>query len=83
MCYIDFRVMTIAIIPCWFVLDYSKIKLEKSSSTNWIFNLEKLIAKLISAGYRGSKNPVWNKLKIQFNKLDFSNLIFKKSSTDG
>ena len=58
------------------VLDFWKIKFEKSSSTNWIFGS---ISKLIPAG---SKNPVWNRLKIQFVKLDFSNLIFQKSSTD-
>ena len=35
---------------------------EKSSSTNWIFNLQKSILKLIFAGYTGSKNPVWIRL---------------------
>ena len=55
---------------------------EKSSSTNWILNLQKSILKLIFAGYTGSKNPVWNRLKIQFVELDFSKLIFQKSSTD-
>ena len=48
-----------------------------------IFNLQKSILKSIFAGYTGSKNPVRNKLKIQFVELDFSNLIFQKSSTDG
>jgi hypothetical protein len=65
------------------VLDFWKIKFEVSSSTNWIFNLQKLISKLIFAGYTGSKNPVGDKLKIQFVKLDFSKLIFQKPSTDG
>ena len=55
---------------------------EKSSSINWIFSLQKSISKLIFVGYTGSKNPLWNRLKIQFIKLDFSNLIFQKSSTD-
>ena len=50
--------------------------------TNWIFSLQKSISKLIFAGYTGSKNPVRNRLKIQFVKLDFSKLIFQKSSTD-
>ena len=54
---------------------------EKSISMNWIFNLQKSIsklicAKLICAGNPGSKNPVWNRLKIQFVELDFSKLIF-------
>ena len=49
---------------------------------NWIFSLQKSISKLIFAGYTGSKNPVRNRLKIQFVKLDFSKLIFKKPSTD-
>ena len=36
---------------------------------------------MIFAGYTGSKNPTRNRLKIQFVKLDFSKLIFQKSST--
>ena len=55
---------------------------EKSSLTNWIFSLQKSISKLIFAGYTGSKNPVRNRQKIQFVELDFSKLIFQKSSTD-
>ena len=58
------------------VLDFWKIKFEKSSLTNSIFNLKKSISKLIFAGYTGSENPVRNRLKIQFVKLDFSKLIF-------
>jgi hypothetical protein len=38
--------------------------------------------KFIFAGYTGSKDQVQNRLKIQFVKLDFSKLIFQKSSTD-
>ena len=49
---------------------------------NWIFNLQKSISKLIFAGYTGSKNPVWNRLKIQFVEIDYYNLIFQKSSTN-
>ena len=55
---------------------------EKSSLTDWISNLQKSILKLIFAGYTGSKNPVRNRLKIQFIELDFFNLVFQKSSTD-
>ena len=47
-----------------------------------IFNQQKSILKLFFADYTGSKNPVWNRLKIQFVELDFSKLIFQKSSTD-
>ena len=68
--------------PCLSVFEIWKIKLENSSSMNWIFRLQKPISKLIFAGYTGSKNPVRNRLKIQFVKLDFSKLIFQKSSTD-
>ena len=39
--------------------------------------------KWIFAGYTGSKNPDLNRLKIQFVELDFLNLIFQKSRTDG
>ena len=49
--------------------------MENSSSRNWIFSLKKSISKLIF-------NPVRNRLKIQFVELDFSKLIFQKSSTD-
>jgi len=68
--------------PCWSVLEFWKIKLEKSILTNWIFSLQKSILKLIFAGYTFSKNQVWNRLKIRSVELDFSKLIFQKSSTD-
>ena len=68
--------------PCWSVLKFWKINLEKSSSTNWNFSLQKSISKLIFAGYTGSKNQVQNRLKIHFIELDFSKLICQKSSTD-
>ena len=81
------------VTPCWSVLDFWKINLEKTSLTNWIFSLfrtdffclcslQKSILKLIFASYTGSKNPVRNRIKIQFVELDFSKLIFQKSSTD-
>jgi hypothetical protein len=38
---------------------------------------------LIFEGYTGSQNPVQNKLKLQLVELDFSNLIFQKSSANG
>ena len=45
---------------------------EKSSSMNWIFNLQ--ISKLIFfSDYTGSNNPVQNRVKIQI----FPNLLFK------
>ena len=44
--------------------------------------MTKSISKLIFSGYTGSKNPVRNRLKIQLVQLDFSKLIFQKSSTD-
>ena len=47
-----------------------------------ILSLQKSISKLIFACCTGSKNPVRNRLKIQFFKLDFSKLIFQKSSMD-
>jgi hypothetical protein len=40
--------------------------------------MQKSISKLIFAGYTGSKNPVRNRLKIQFVDLDFSKLIFSE-----
>ena len=36
----------------------------------------------IFAGDTGSKNPIRNRLNIQFVELDFSKLNFQKSSTD-
>ena len=50
---------------------------EKLSSTNWIFSLKKSISKLILQ----ATQPVRNRLTIQFIELDFSKLIFQKSST--
>ena len=49
---------------------------------NCIFSMQKSISKLIFAGYTGSKNQIQTTLKIQFVELDFSKLIFQKSSTD-
>ena len=50
---------------------------EKSSSTKWMFNMQKSISKLIFAGYTGSKNPVRNRLKKQFIELDFSKIKYR------
>ena len=45
--------------PVDLYLIFEKVgKLEESSSTNWIFSLQKSIWKLISVDYTGSKNPV-------------------------
>ena len=49
---------------------------------NWIFSLQKSISKLIVGGYTGNKNPVRNRLKIQFIEPDFSKSIFQNSTTD-
>ena len=54
------------------------LNFEKSSWKN--LDLQKSISKLIFAAYTDSKNPVWNRLKIQFVQLDFSKLIFQKST---
>ena len=64
--------------PCWSVLDFWKIKLKKSSLTNWIFSLQKSISKLLFAGYTGSNNPVRNRLKIQFVELGFFQIDFSE-----
>jgi hypothetical protein len=70
--------------PVDLYFDFEK-KLEKSSSTNWIFSLQKSISKLIFAGYTGSKNQssktTKNPTKSQI-ELDFSKFFFQKSSTD-
>ena len=39
---------------------------------NWIFNAQKSIA-----GYTVSKNPAFNRLKIQFVELDFSKIKYR------
>ena len=41
------RPLEIRMTPCWSVLEFCKIRLEKSSSKNWIFSLQKSILKLI------------------------------------
>ena len=53
------------------VLDFWKIKFEKSSFTNWIFYLQKSILKFIFAGYTSRKNPV---RRTGFFQLDFSKI---------
>ena len=47
---------------------------ENSSSTNWIFSLQRSISKLIFAGYKSSKNQV--------RRTRFSKFTFQKSSAD-
>ena len=61
------------------MLDFWKIKLWKSSLTNWIFSLQKFISKFIFAGYRDRKNPVWNRFKIRFIKPDFSEINYRST----
>ena len=65
--------------PCWSVLDFWKFKLKKSSSTNWIFSLFRT-GFLLST--KTNLEIDFCRLKMQFVELDFSNLIFQKSSTD-
>ena len=44
--------------PIHLYLIFEKSSLKKSSSRNWIFNLQKSISKLILAGYTGSENQI-------------------------
>ena len=62
------------------VLDFWKIKLEKSSLTNWIFSL--LPNWCLQTKQAAKIKFEIHRLKIQSVELDFSNLIFQKSSTD-
>ena len=58
--------------PCWSVLEFWKIKLENSSLTNWILACKNQF-----------RNWFWQAtqaVKIQCVELDFSKLIFQKSS---
>ena len=64
-----------SLLICTWIL---KIKLEKSSSTNWIFSLQS-ISKLIFAGYTTSKNQVPNRVKIQLVELDFSEIKYRST----
>ena len=63
--------------PCWSVLEFWKIKLEKSSSMNWISSLQKSISKLIFEGYTGSKNPV---CRTGFFQIDFTVIKYRSTS---
>ena len=60
--------------PYWSALDFWKIKLDEFDFLS--------ISNLNFEGYTGSKNQVRNRQKIKFIQLDFSNLIFQKSSAD-
>ena len=52
------------------------LNFEKSS---WKNPVQKSISKFIFAGYTGSKNPVQNRLKIQFVELDFSEIKYRST----
>ena len=69
-------------LPYWFVLDFWKINLEKSSSTNWIFSLFRTEFLLPAQPSKINFEIDFCRLKIQFVELDFSNSIFQNSSTD-
>ena len=56
---------------------------EKSSLKNLVWGTWFLTFKNQFQNWFCSKNPFRNRLKIQFVKLNFSNMIFQKSSTDG
>ena len=60
--------------PCWSVLDFWKLNLEKSSSMNWIFTACVACKNQIQNWFLQVKNPVrptW------FFKLDFSQVKYK------
>ena len=63
-------------------LNLNFVKLEKSSSRTGFLACKSQFQNEFFAGYIGSKNPVWNRQKIQFVELDYSKLIFQKSSSD-
>ena len=67
---------------CWSVLDFWKINLEKSSSTNWIFSLFRTKFLLHVHPAKFNFDFDFCRLKIRFVDLKFSNLIFQNSSTD-
>ena len=72
------------ILLCWSALNFWKVKFEKSSSTNWIFSLPSLNWIFTATVVCKTNFKIdFCRLEIQFVKLDFSNLIFQKSSTDG
>ena len=64
------------------MLDFSKINLEKSSSTNWIFSLFQTEFLLSVLPEKINYEIDFCRLKIQFIELKFSNLIFQNSSAD-
>ena len=84
-CHFDFchnRRNDLADSPCWSVLDFWKINLEKSSSKNWIYSLFRTWFLLPVQPAQTNFEIDFCRLKIQFVKLDFFNLLFQSSSTD-
>ena len=68
--------------PCWSVLDFWKINLEKSSLTKRILILFETEFVLPVLPAKINFKIDFCRLKIQFVELEFSNLIFQNSSTD-
>ena len=66
-----------SLLSYWSALDFWKIEFEKSSWTNLYFSLG--ILNMNFAGYTGNKNQIWNRQKLKFLQLSFSNLIFQTS----
>ena len=64
------------------MLTYLYLIFEKSGSMNWIFSLF-LTGFLLPVPAKINFKIDFCRLKIQFVELEFSNLIFQKSSTNG
>ena len=71
------------VTPCWSVLEFKK-KSSWKTQVPWtgFLAFKNQFGNWFLQATQAVKNPVWKRLKIQFVKLDFSKLIFQKSSTD-
>ena len=65
--------------PCWSVLDFWKIQMGKSSSTNWIFSLFQTGFLLPVQPSKINFKIEFLRLKIQLSKLIFKTCFFKKT----
>ena len=81
LCTAKFWCLLSKLCPKWSITPICTWTLKNQVGTGFLA-CEKSISKLIFASYTVSKNPVRKRLNIQFVKLDFSKLIFQKSSTD-
>ena len=74
MIWLWFLIWITDLTPYWSAFEFWKIEFKQSNRTSLIFSL---FRNLILQATQTGKNQIWNRQKIKFVQLDFSNSIFQ------